>query len=178
MLQILPKEKNEKNTLTLWIIWVAMIGSLLVYVIMCHLIGDQIRRNINPDLHVEKIRRILYLVAAVTLFVAYQLRKFMLSDRSRRLGIIPTGSFIKASKQTPQMARYTVAMIVSLALSESIGIYGLLLFFLGDDFNTLYTFIGVSGFAMFFFRPKGYEIEMLALTNTTEDGASQDQQSQ
>lgn len=166
------KDKSEKNILTLWIIWGAMIVSLLMYVIICHLMGDEMGQNANPDFPIDRMRKILYLIAAVTLFIAYQLRKFMLSGRLKGLGT-PTGSSVITSKQPPHIAKYTITMIISLALSESIGIYGLLLFLLGDSFNTLYTFIGVSAFAMFFFRPKGYEIEMLAKTAATDEGASQ-----
>ena len=174
-MEMIPGEKkNDKNILTLWIIWVAMIGSLAMYIIICHLMGDEISRNAKSDLPIDMMRRILSLIAAIELLIAYYLRKFMLSGRIKSLGMTPTGSNAITSKQPPHIARYTIAMIISLALSESIGIYGLLLFLLGDNFNTLYTFIGVAAFAMYFFRPKGYEIEMLAKTYLTREGSSQD----
>jgi len=164
-MEMIPGEKKiDKNMLTLWIIWAAMLGSLAMYVIIAHLMGDEIGRNANPDFPVEMMRRILYLVSAIELLIAYYLRKFMLSGRIKGLGMTPTGAGAINSKQPPYLAKYSITMIISLALSESIGIYGLLLFLLGDNFNTLYTFIGVSAIAMYFFRPKRYEIEMLAKT--------------
>lgn len=54
-----------------------------------------------------------------------------------------------------------MALMVSLALSESIAIYGLVLFFLGDDYQSLYLFVGISAIAMFFYRPKKEELEEL-----------------
>lgn len=54
-------------------------------------------------------------------------------------------------------------MVVSLALSESIGIYGFVLFLLGDSFGTLHIFVGISALAMFFYRPKREELETLAM---------------
>lgn len=171
-------EQNGKSMLTLWIIWMAMIGSLVMYVVICHLLGDEIGRNVNPDFPIDSIGKILYLVAAVTLFIAFHLRKFMLSGRIKIPGITHTGSGVITSKQPPHIAKYTIAMIISLALSESIGIYGLILFLLGDGFNNLYTFIGVSAIAMYFFRPKGYEIEMLAKSQVTGEGAQQNSQNQ
>jgi len=177
MVEMPGTEQNGKSMLTLWIIWAAMIGSLVMYVILCHLIGDEVGKNVNPDLPVDRIKKILYLVAAVTLFIAYYLRKFMLSGRIKSPGVALTGSGV-GSKQLPHIAKYTIAMIVSLALSESIGIYGLVLFLLGDNFNTLYTFIGVSAIAMYFFRPKGYEIEKLAKTDLTGEDAPQNSQYQ
>jgi hypothetical protein len=41
-------------------------------------------------------------------------------------------------------------MIVSLAMTESVGIYGLVLFFLGKNTMDLYLLIAVSAVAMFF----------------------------
>ena len=171
-MEMIPGEKkNDKNMLTLWIIWAAMLGSLAMYVIIGHLMGDEIGRNTNPDLPVDMMRRIFYLVAAIELLIAYYLRKFMLSGRIRSLGMTSTRAGAITSKQPSHIVKYTNAMIISLALSDSIGIYGLLLFLLGDNFNTLYTFIGVSAFAMYFFRPKGYEIEMLTKTYLNRKGS-------
>jgi hypothetical protein len=69
----------------------------------------------------------------------------------------------------PFVGKYTTFVIVSLALSESIGIYGFVLFLLGDSFQTLYTFIAVSALAMIFYRPKRKELEKLAMTYRKRD---------
>ena len=53
--------------------------------------------------------------------------------------------------------------LVSLVLSELIGIMGLVLFFLGDNFQVLYTFMTISALVMFLYRPKREELETLAL---------------
>ena len=70
--------------------------------------------------------------------------------------------------QPPVIGKYTSAMLLSLALSESIGIYGLVLFFLGDSFQTLYIFIGISALGMFNYRPKREEIEKFAVAMQTK----------
>ncbi len=67
------------------------------------------------------------------------------------------------SNQASPIARYATAMVVSLALSESIGIYGFVLFLLGDNFRTLHIFVGISALAKFFYRPKREELETLAM---------------
>ena len=72
----------------------------------------------------------------------------------------------------PYIAQYATAVIVSLALSESIGIYGFVLFLLGGGFKTLYTFIGISAVAMVFYRPKREEMEKLAMAYKKQAGAS------
>ena len=61
-------------------------------------------------------------------------------------------------------AKYTTAIIISLALCESVGIYGLILFFLGGSFQTMYTFMIISAAGMFYYRPKREEIEALSRT--------------
>ena len=48
-------------------------------------------------------------------------------------------------------SRYMIVMLISLALSEAIGIFGLVLFFLSEDYLTLFLFIGCSAIAMFIF---------------------------
>jgi len=65
-------------------------------------------------------------------------------------------------------------MIVSLALSESIGIYGLVLFLLGDSFQTLYIFISISALAMFFYRPKREDLETLAIAMQTKEAPARE----
>ena len=74
--------------------------------------------------------------------------------------------------QPPFVGHYAAVVIISLALSESIGIYGLVLFLLGGGFKTLYTFIAVSALAMVFYRPKREEMEKLAMAYKKQAGAS------
>jgi len=160
------KGAHEKGLLTVWIIWAAMLGSLLMYVFMCHQFGEEITRTASPDFPIGLLKSILYVVVIVTLFLTQFLRKLMLAGR-------PSTSEAKpfkhgaASNQPSLLAKYTTATIVSLVLSESIGIYGLVLFVLGDSFRTLCVFIGISAGAMFFHRPKREELEALAIAMQT-----------
>jgi hypothetical protein len=78
------------------------------------------------------------------------------------------------SNQPLFLGEYTTAMIVSLALSESIGIYGLVLFLLGDSFQTLYIFISISALAMFFYRPKREDLETLAIAMQRKDAPARE----
>ena len=52
---------------------------------------------------------------------------------------------------------------LSLAISESIGVHGFVLFLLGGDFKTLYIFIFISAIAMLVYRPKVEELGQLAI---------------
>ncbi len=160
---------NEKRLLTLWIIWAAIFVSLFFYVLICHLWGDGIRRNAMPNFPLHLMRNVLYGVAIFTLVLTHFLRRFMLPERSGGSG----PRFLRPQSDLTQsslISRYATSMVISLALSESIGLYGFVLFLLGDGFRTLYIFVGISALALFFYRPKREEIETLALR---ESGSAQ-----
>lgn len=57
----------------------------------------------------------------------------------------------------PAKARYLLTIIVSMALVESIGVLGFAMFMLGDDFNSLNIFLGLSVLGLYLYRPKQAE---------------------
>lgn len=62
----------------------------------------------------------------------------------------------------PLLQKYISAMMVALALSESIGIFGFVLFLLGKNALDLYILIAVSAAAIVAYRPKRDELLDLA----------------
>lgn len=166
MVRISERGGNENRLTFLWFIWVGIFGSLPIYVLICHLAGDEIRPTLGSNFPLDLLRNVLYGVAIFTLLLTPFLRKFMLAGRSRGPG--PTTSQPPLiSNQTSPMAKYAIAMVVSLALSESIGIYGFVLFLFGDNFQKLYIFVGFSALAMFFYRPKREELETVAMRDSS-----------
>jgi hypothetical protein len=161
-MEITEKELIEKGLRILWIVWLAMFGSLLIYVFVCHQWGEYMRPTGHPDFPLGLLKNILYIVALVTIVLTHFIRKFMLAGRSGGSEARPSKTGMSSGAPS-FVVRYTAALIASLALSESIGIYGLVLFLLGDNFQTLYIFISVSAAAMFFYRPKREELESLAI---------------
>ena len=160
-----PEESNavKKGMQTLWFIWAAMLSTLLIYITLCHLLGEGFKASSGPELPISLLRKIFFGLAAVVLIASYYLRRSNLKSQPRAsAATIVKTSF--ALNQPPFVGLYIARVIVSLAFSESIGIYGLVLFLLGDSFQTLYTFIGVSALAMVFYRPKKEELEKLART--------------
>ena len=146
-----------------------MLVSLGIYVLVCHLVIDGIRQSVDFDFSFAMLRNIFYGVAIFTLFVAHFVRKLILTPGA--------GVFENTPQQTPPvkdpsqlMGKYTIAMLLSLAFSEMIGIFGLVLFFLGDSFQTLYIFIGISALGMFHYRPRRGEIDKI-LTAVQPRGA-------
>jgi len=156
-----PEEREtiEKGFAPIAIIWGALLASLFIYILIAHTMGDQIRQAPRAEFPIALMRNILFGVAAAELLLAYYLRKRML--RVQPEGQTPASPL--TSGQPTALAKYTAAVIVSLALCEGIGIYGLILFLLGDDYHTLYLLIGVSAIAMFYFRPKKEELVNTAM---------------
>ena len=151
----------ENKLLVMWIIWGVMVGSLVFYIVFCNLIGDQIRRPMGPDFPLVLLRNILLGIGIVALIATHFIRKFILRKPSGGPGSAST------SQPSPQdlakiYAKYTIAMLIYLALCESVGIYGLVLFFLGGSFQVMYTFMIISAAGMFYYRPKREEIDALS----------------
>jgi hypothetical protein len=107
------------------------------------------------------LRNILFGTSIVELIVPHFIRKYTLRKPPGGPGSVSTP---QPSTQDLEKtyAKYTTVMIISLALCESVGIYGLLLFFLGCSFQTMYTFMIISAVGMFYYRPKREEIEALS----------------
>ncbi len=162
MLEETDRVALEKGVRILWIIWAAMLGLLFIYVFVCHQIGEEIKGNTSPDFPIALLKNILYGAVIVTLFLTHFLRRFMLTGQFSSPEAKPFKP-ASISDQPSLLAKYTIAVFISLALCESIGIYGLVLFFLGDDIQTLYIFITISALSMFYYRPKMEELERVAL---------------
>jgi len=162
MVGVSERGANEERLLTFWIMWAGFFASLFFYVLICHLAADEIRLTASPNIPLDLIRNLLYGVSICTLLLTPFLRKFMLAKRSGGSGPTSLKSQLNSNQSSP-ISKYATAMVVSLAFSESIGVYGFLLFLLGDSFRTLYIFVGISVIGMFFYRPKREELETLAM---------------
>ena len=160
MESVAEKGLYEKQLQVMWIIWAGMLGALVVYVSICLLGGDVIRGS-TSSLPLDLIRDILYGIAILTVILTHFLRNFILAGRSggsEPMSLKPPSP----ADQSAVVGKYVTAMIVSLALSESIGIYGLVLFLLGADLRTVFIFNGIAALAMFIYRPKREELETLS----------------
>jgi len=157
MLENSELEQLNKAWPIIIIIWVAMFVTLCMYLGLCHL-GVHIEINFSQDFTFEKLRSILFGVSILTLIAIHFVRKAMM-----RVGNA-NASFHSPQNQLqhPAFGKYFTAIIVSMVLSESIGIYGLVLFMVGKDWSSLYLLIFISAFAMFYFRPKKEELLELA----------------
>jgi len=111
-----------------------------VLITVCHVYGESIQLNWLEEDRVW-IRSILYIVAMLTLLVMKFVRHVSLQLN------------FKASNKSAK-SRYLKTIIVSMLMAEGIGLYGFVMYLLGDSFNTLYIFSVLSALAMFLYRPK------------------------
>ena len=127
-----------------WLVVGMMVLSLLAYLFVCFQFGHELQEPLPEEQRIV-IRTIFYAIAIVTLPITNLIRHIQL-----RLNQTMPGN--KSAK-----SRYLLTVIVSMALVESVGVLGFVMFMLGDDFNTLYIFLGLSALGLYLYRPKDDE---------------------
>ncbi|MDP2904270.1 MAG: hypothetical protein Q8N96_14385 [Methylovulum sp.] len=129
----------------------AMVGMMLVMLaamlIICHMLGNPLQQ-VLPEGQRVLVRTVLYGVAIVTFPLTNLIRHIQLR-LNQTMPLPGTHGVVAAAK-----GRYVMTTIISMALIETPGIYGFVLFILGDNFNTLYLFTGMSALGLFLYRPK------------------------
>lgn len=146
----MPKPATEtRNELTPhWLICAAMLMMLMIYNLICHQWGDDIRQPLDES-HRILIRTILYVVA-IALFPLTNLIRYILL----RLNQTMPGQ--KTAEQ-----RYLVTIIITQAMIEVVSLFGFVMFILGDDFNTLYIFTLLGVVGIYLHKPKQTEFQRI-----------------
>ena len=154
MLAETDRQEIQKQMKVAMFIWLAMLGSLVVYLLIARILGPEFPGRLNPNPVHNKLLIPLISVGAVSLVLAGVMRKqlFKFSDA-------PTGSSLDNEQIRAVCGKYIQAVIVSLAIVESVGIYGLVLYLLGARESIFYMFLGASAAGMLYYRPSLSEIE-------------------
>jgi hypothetical protein len=145
----------------LWIIWASMLVVLVMCIVVCYYLAENLQTRSSQDVSLEMLKNIFYGLTVGSLLLANFLKKLLLRvkiDQPNQMLIDPT----PVRHQPPFVTRYSKAVIISLAISVSIGLYGHIFFFSSADFPTLYTFMAIAAAAMFYFHPKIEELKKLA----------------
>jgi uncharacterized membrane protein len=151
---MITDEEIVKGLLTLKAIWFAMLASLVFYLF----VGLQVATNLKVSLDEDTfavLKWVLYVLAFVTLIITKYVRKLILSAKGQY-------RLVTRGYRHPVLQKYATAMIVAWALSESIGIYGLVLFLMGKNTTDLYLLILISAAALFLYRPRRDEVISLS----------------
>lgn len=127
----------RKSYQLLMFIWWAMLVSLGIYLAVCRIADVRIRPE-TTAMPLELIRNILLAVSVMELAAAGFFMRRMVKAAE-------TGS--------TDFQKLSAVFIVSFAIAESVAIYGMVLYFLGDAENTLYLFLILSAAALVWFKP-------------------------
>ena len=144
----ISEQQLQSDLLSAGVIRAVGLMSLIALVAVCHIYADKIQIGLDEQQRIV-IRTILYIVAITTFPVMKFVRHVLL-----RLNQTMSGN------KSPK-SRYMLTIIISMLVAESIGIYGFVMYILGDSYNTLYIFIMLSALAMFLYKPNQQEYKML-----------------
>jgi len=121
---------------------------LILLIIICHIYTDTLQIKMEESDRIV-LRTILYMLAILT-FPVMKFMRHVLLRLNQRVG-----------SERSAKSRYLTTIIISMAVAESMGIYGFIMYVLGDSFNTLYIFVGLSALAMFLYKPDINEYRQL-----------------
>ena len=118
-----------------------MLITLIIYLFICYQFGHELQEPL-PEAQRVVFRTVFYIIAIVAFPITNLIRHIQL-----RLNQTMPGN--KSAK-----SRYLLTIIVSMALVEGVGVLGFVMYMLGDDFNTLYIFTGLSALGLYLYRPR------------------------
>ncbi len=129
------------------IIWIAMLAALPIYAAA----GLLAAPTLPPVLSAKTfgvLRRILYVAAAAILLAVGRVRRLVRGDGAPLPG---------AERAAVPPSREDASVVVSLAMCESVALFGLVLYLLGRSTTDLFLLLGISAAAMVLHRPKAEE---------------------
>jgi len=133
------------------VIWIAILAALAIYIIVGHALAG--REFIDSStIPLPLIRVVLAAVGGAMLVGSFFIRRGMLEPQASGAPGDAAGT----------AARYRSATMITAGICEAVGLFGLVLIFLGDGLPTLYLFNIVAAAALVLHRPKLEELEQLA----------------
>jgi hypothetical protein len=112
MSQEYKTETFEKGIMVTRIIWAAIFGSVLIYVIVCHALADgSFRNEISGKMPLDLMRNILFGVSSIALLLAYFIRRRTVSVNQVD-SINRSSSFAPPLNLAQFLPKYTVAMLI------------------------------------------------------------------
>ena len=149
------KRQLDRGWLVLNMVWAAMLMTLVAYLVLFLFFGDRFPAAVTPGIPPQTLRNAFLALSVATLIGTRYLRGFMLKKLKKPGAAAPPGG---NPPLHPVAAKYTTLVVISLAISESVGIYGVVLFLVSRNVGDLVIFIGLSAAAMIYYRPKKEEL--------------------
>lgn len=135
----------ERGWKSVYSIWIAMLIALFFYLIIGLFLRDKVSFNFEEST-VEIIRYVFYFLSVLTIGSIGILRKTVFRSDT-------AGKMHRSISDNSAVAKYSASIIFSLALAETIAVYGLVLFLLGKNTKDLYVLIFLSAATMIYYRP-------------------------
>ncbi len=145
----MSEQKKGGSELTWhWIITGFMLFMVIAYNIICHFAEPTISITLAEEQRIL-IRSIFYGISIFLFPLANLLRHILLKLNQTMPG------------DNSAKHRYLTTIIITLSLTCIIGIFGFIMFILGDGFNTLYIFSFLSILGIFLHKPKQKEYRQI-----------------
>ncbi len=119
-----------------WFVWGALTMSALMYLVLLQMRAGEA----DPDYSDAGLRSILMMVSLVSVAVSFAVHFFITKSMVAKL-------------EGVAVMKALAPFIVSLALAESVAIYGLLLGMQGEDFSNYIPFFVISFFTLLLVAP-------------------------
>jgi len=139
-----------------WAVACMMLVMLIAYIFICHILGNQLQQPL-PEGQRVLLRTVLYGIAIVTFPLTNMIRHIQLRLNQTMPLTRAIPEKVDAGAVASAKSRYFITTLLSMALIETVGIFGFVMFILGDNYNTLYIFTGMSALGLFLYRPKADE---------------------
>jgi hypothetical protein len=141
-----------------------MFLSLWAYIVVCHELEKEVPYLKEYVLPLELLKYVCFALSLIALYLSHHFRKHMLE----RPSIESDQKIIERANKLGKPAilvKYSTIVLISLALSESIALLGVVYFFLSGNYQTLYSLIGISAIAMVYHRPKAKKLASLSIAS-------------
>jgi len=133
----------EKSWKTVYLIWIAMLIVLFIYMLVGLSLEDKIDISIDKSL-INILRYIIYFLSGVLVFSIKFVRKYVLDSKSKNKN---------EYSDNPAVFTYIKATVTSLAMAEFVAVLGLVLFIVSKNKIDLYLLIFISAVSMIVYRP-------------------------
>jgi hypothetical protein len=147
--------KSESLKKHWWPVYLTII-TVVIYNIVCHVYGKDIQLFWPEDQRIF-IRTILYIIAILLLPLANLMRFILI-----RLNQTMPGN-------KPAEARYFTTIVITQLMVEIIAIFGIVMFILGDGYNTLYIFSLLTLLGAALHRPKPEDLSSIEYALSVRD---------
>lgn len=150
--------KLDSGFRVVFLIWGAMVFSLAIYLGVALMLEKYQQIAIFSNLPLQALKYVLFGLSFATLVLVYVLRKYLMKS------FVSAGISADSSSghQHPAVGKYLTVTLISSAMLESIGVYGLVFFLMTKDKVALYQLIIISALGMLHFRPRKDELLHLA----------------